>query len=134
MPPLDLDALLALEAKATKGPWEQLSYKHMAVDRGETPQVFRATSLSDEQLILAARNALRPLVEELRASRETNAKLNRRVQEMESKIASAEKIVRLMEQAKVERADGKPYNRIAANFRIAELEDAARAASEKECG
>lgn len=64
--PEELAALEALGDKATPAPWEQLSGKYMAIDRGEHPQVFRDLTAVDEQFILAVRNAFPRLIHQLR--------------------------------------------------------------------
>lgn len=42
----------------TPGPWLQLTGKYMAIDNGQTPQVFMAITEADEALMLAAPDLL----------------------------------------------------------------------------
>ena len=51
-----LTHLRAVLERMTPGPWLQFSHKYGAVDRGESPQVFRAISEADELGIMWLRN------------------------------------------------------------------------------
>ena len=42
-------------------PWEQITGKHISIDHGETPQVFRAATESEMRLMLCAPDMLAAL-------------------------------------------------------------------------
>lgn len=53
-----LDRLQALCDAATKGPWEQFSYKFAAIDNGQIPQRWETFTEADELFVEQSRTAL----------------------------------------------------------------------------